>query len=632
MRPRTTLILLFLVVSLGAFTYYWERHQRSTIERRTAGNLTGLKAENIETMEIHNASGISKFKKRATDGVWNLTEPFDDRVDPEFLKRMLELAEKAEIADTLEEKDIKSSDRKSYGLDDKTAIQIAWKVGGRTTGRLKIGKIGALGDTVYAEAPGNKEFPEIYLIWARPDPKQKNVRDELARPIAEMRDTLLLPIKSNQVVSFSIRRPGTAGEITASRQLLSEKEATPWTLLKPLKARGEQNEIDNLVGLFATARVNKLLPPGPAPSGLPAVPAVEIQFQSSFKAKGTTIRLYPPDAADPNSAIGFLTDRKAWFTIDKEFIEAIPEDTTKLRSHTLIDLDYRKLTTMIIENRDGETIPLYRAGNRWVIQKSDKTFIRASGDRVAKTIQNLNQAEIGKFVTDSLTNPADYGLDKPFQSITFGTPEHKGGIAELKPETSLTLLFGTDKDGRLYANIKGESSVYLMLPDHFGLVPPQLIKWRDSQILDFTRPSIRRLQQTLGTTPPITLNSPPRSFEWTVTRAGNNVTPLLLSENVERLIGRLSTLNVAEWLPGLQEGYKALQEPSLVIDVDIEYVEDKSSINTPTLKKLQLSFAPSGDAKQALFYIGHCNEIPDYFLISREAYRELAAPLLANPK
>ena len=510
MRLRTTLLLLFLVAGLASFVWYWERHQQSTTERRKAGSLTSLDLAKVDSIEIQNASGTAKMKLK-DDGIWEMTDPWDDRVDPDFVKRMLDLAAKAEIADTLKESEVKDSDRKSYGLDDKQVITIAWRSAGKTMGKLKLGKIGALGDTVYAEAPGNKTFGDVYLIWARPEAKSTNLRDEVARPLAEMRDQKLLPFSSAKIVSFSIRRPGTAGEIQVQRELKSEQEATLWGLTKPLQTRGEQQQIDSWVGLFSGARATKLLPPGTAPKNLPEAPAVELQFQTKLDNKGTIVRLYQPETPEAASITGYLADRKAWFTIEKNFLLTVPESPNDLRSIKLANLDAKALTTILIQTDQLEPISLYRVGNRWAMQK-DKTFVKASGDRVTKTIQALNNAEIGKFVTDSLSNPADYGLDHPWQTITFASPEHKlNALGEVNAKNSIVLQFGKGPDQRLYANFKGETSVYLMLPEHFGLVPSLPLKWKDPQLLAFAPGSVRRLQQTLGAQPPVILTSPPDS-------------------------------------------------------------------------------------------------------------------------
>ena len=417
MRPRTTLILFLLVAALGSFVFVWERYQRNTIERRAAENLTNLDPNQVDAIVITNASGTVKIKKRASDGLWLITEPFDDRLDPALAQRLLALAAKAEVTETLPRKELKDSDGSDFGLDEKSAILVAWRGGDKTLAKLKLGKMGALGDTVYAETSGRGGHSDIYLIRAKTDPKSIHLREELARPMAQMRDTLVLPFRSQNIVGFSIRRPGTAGEIAVQRQLIPDKEeATPWSLTKPLQTRGEQKKIDDFIGLFSSARVTSLLPPGPEPVGLPATPAVEVQFFADGEGKSSTLRLYPPATPDAASITGYLTDRKAWFTIETDFLQAIPDSPDLLRAETLTDLDAKKITTIFIDNDGGESIKLYRIGQRWALRKPDNTFMKASGDRVAKTIKALNEAEIGKYVTDSLTTPAEYGLDHPFQT------------------------------------------------------------------------------------------------------------------------------------------------------------------------------------------------------------------------
>ncbi len=646
MRPRTTLLLLLIVVSLASFIYFYEQHQQTTLELRTPGSLTNLEVDKIDSIEIQNASGTAKLKRKDDQQTWFFTDPFDDRVDAEFIQRLLDLAGKAGVAQTIAAKDVQASDRKAYGLDDKEAIQLSWRVSGKTVGKLKIGKIGALGDTVYAEAPGHKGFPDCYLIYARPTERSSNLREELVRPFTDLRDRKLLPFSTPQMVSFSIRRPGTAGEIQVQRKLISKDEATPWAITKPLKTRAEQTEIDNWTGLFGTAHAVKLLTPGAAPTDAPAAPEVEIQFQNELESKGTIVKLYAPEKPDAATLYGYLADRKTWFTIESGFLTTVPKtindpptdppSSPHLRSLKLADLDAKKLTTLLIQTEGQPPLALYKIGNRWWMQSGTvaeeqkmTTLAKASGDRVTKVVQALNGAEIGKFVTDAMTDPAEYGLDHPWQTITLGSAVHSPqGLGVTTAENSLILQFGTGADQRLYGNFKGESSVYLMLPEHFRLVPPQPLKWKDPQILNFVRNGIRRFQQTLGTEPPITLSSPPQSFSFAATRGGGDVTKLIDQLATEKALSRLSTLNVADWMSGLQEGHDALTAPTLELELDIEYVENRNDLSAPKTKTVKLSLAPAGGSGKALYYIGRCTDIPDYFLISREVYQELATPLL----
>ena len=102
----------------------------------------------------------------------------------------------------------------------------------------------------------------------------------------------------------------------------------------------------------------------------------------------------------------------------------------------------------------------------------------------------------------------------------------------------------------------------------------------------------------------------------------------MVNEKVRQLLARLSVLNVDDWLSGLQEGHDALQTPTLEIEMDIDYAEEAAGFVAPKKKTVKLSFAPSGNAAKALFYIGSCTDVSDYFLITRQVYQELAASLL----
>jgi hypothetical protein len=646
MRPRTTLLLLAFVIGLASFIYYYERHQLGTIESRKAGSLTSLEVSEIDSMELQNASGTIKFKKKL-DGLWYLTDPIDDRLDQTLAQRLIDMASKAEIAQTVPAKEVTPEDLKSYGLDEKEAITLAWRTNGKTVGKLKLGKIGALGDTVYAEAPGHKIHNDIYLIFARPEANSSNFRDEVNRALADMRDKKLLPFSTAKIASVSIRRPVTGGEIQIQRKLISETEATPWAITKPLKSRADDKSVNDRLGYLASSQVKSLFAPGTPPKDVPETPAVELQVQSDLESKGVTIRLYDTADAAAESGIGYFVDRKTWFTYPLDVGE--PDVTKKgdllhvflspletLRTHTLADLDAKKLSTILIQQQYLPPISLYRIGSHWIMKNGEKGFGKASGDRVAKTIKAVNEAEIGRFVTDSLTDPAEYGLDHPWQTITFASALHTPkGLGPVTPENSITLLLGKAADEKLYANFKGESSVFLMLPEHYGLIPSQPLKWKEPQILSFAPFSVRKYVQTLGNEPPTTLVSPPQSSTFSASRGGGDVTPLLDKETVQRTLARLSSLNVSDWTAELKEAVALLQTPELEIEMDIDFVEDSNGFEAPKTQNVKLAFAPAGKVGttgKSPFYLGSCTDVPDYFYITRETFKELSTPLLKAVK
>ncbi len=197
-----------------------------------------MKTPELESLEIRNAGGSVKIKRRPDGDQWFITEPFDDRIDPEIIRRLLALAEKSVIVEVLNADKLGDKERKVYGLDEESAIQIYFKRGGRSLAKLKIGKAGLLGDVVYVESIDDKERPDIYLLNSKASPTETSLRELLSRPAEQMRDLNLLPFKTSDVVRFTVRQG--AREIDVQRQRQGADEFTPWVLTKPLKVRGAQ--------------------------------------------------------------------------------------------------------------------------------------------------------------------------------------------------------------------------------------------------------------------------------------------------------------------------------------------------------------------------------------------------------
>jgi hypothetical protein len=181
----------------------------------------------------------------------------------------------------------------------------------------------------------------------------------------------------------------------------------------------------------------------------------------------------------------------------------------------------------------------------------------------------------------------------------------------------------------MYANFKGEASVFKMMPEHINLIPSLGNRWRDPQLLTFSPMQVTQFKQSLGTAPAVELERKSMNLNWiSATRGGGDVLPMLDRIAMESLLAHLSRLSVAEWLPVMPEAHAALQSPTLDLQFSVVFQETPTS--DPQIKPIRLMFAPIGDPKSALYFYGKCSDVPDFFRVSRESYEQLARPLLKN--
>jgi hypothetical protein len=616
MRTRSTLLLLLVVLGLGAFIYFYERHTESTLEQRNPGPFVGLQEADYDAVEIKSPVGKFLFKHAESGKRWVMSEPFDDFPDAEAMTQLHWFLREATVGEVLSEKHDSEEKLKEFSLNAETAIQVNVRKAGQIIRRVRLGKAGGLGETIYAldmDAP----VAAVTLVFAKKEVKDRHIRDILAQPSEAFRLRDLLPFKANNVTQLALQRTDAqAGELEVVRKVLENEQATPWIISKPLKCRGEQKVIDDLIGAFCGSAPT-LLSPESTPTETGNAVAKVTLFENG-DPKGHVLEFYPAKAEETTSLV-HAPRRKAWLRLDKAFLEAAKTSVNDLRSGKLGHFLEKEITTVEVMEPNKPSSKLYRVDGKWFLQNGPTEFVRGSEETIRKTIENINNAEIGEFVTDTMTEPAKYGLDKPFVSILFGNGAHAAlnKLGAPSVDGSRTLLLGRGEGNRLFASYQGETSVYGMLPEHIWLIPAVGVKWRDTHLFGFNPYTVSVLRQRLGTAPALELSRPAMTLAWAkATRAGTDVLKFVRLPVVEAALDRLSTFAAAAWMPEAAEVIEAMKKPSLELEMSLSLKSGQ--------KDIKLTFAPSGPMGSTQVFFGKSSESPDYFSIGREAYLQLA--------
>ena len=82
MSNRSFIVLAAAVLVLGAFIWFFERHEPTTDEAEQQENkvFSNLTADDIQGLEVRNAHGLFDFT-RDTRGGWRLTAPLEGAAD-----------------------------------------------------------------------------------------------------------------------------------------------------------------------------------------------------------------------------------------------------------------------------------------------------------------------------------------------------------------------------------------------------------------------------------------------------------------------------------------------------------------------------------------------------------------------
>lgn len=644
MKLRTTFLLLLLTAGLAAYVLMHERRQpprdltgfflfdlEGDVLREEAVRME-ITPDDVGGIDIKTAAGNLAFR-RSEDGTWEIARGLKDRASREAVKTLLDFISKAKIADTIDQKEVSSGKLKAtdLGLDDSGAVEITYRrPGGARLVEFRAGRTAPLGKAMYVQFNDVKTRDDIYIV--SPD-----LRDFLTQPADQFRDRALTKYPTERLRKFAVKHG--EGEIEISRESTNEADGTPWVITRPLqKASADQDVVKDFLNMLTSAKITNFS----ATTGGTALPSGQLLSEVTFwpdgayDRKGITLAFYPDPDPKSKEAICRDRERKAEFKVSRELVDSIgmADSPTPFRAPNLGNIDPAKVTTVELDLPAGDSVGLYRIGDRWVVRKKDTTeFQAASGDAVLKLIKTLNEAPILDFTSDSLTDKTPYGLDPAAITLTFATGKHPGlkNLALPTTENSRVLRMGILATGKVYANFAGEPFVYQIDPEIAALVPRQLIRWRTRQLPGFERLNLRALRQSIGASPPVELKAEANSFVWSASRSGEDVTALLNQPNAEALVSRLGSLQVATWQGESDASLRALATAPIVLDAAYEIPASQPG-ETARIQQIRVEFAPMSADQQAPLYYGRYSTVPGIFLIDTQTVKDLSLPLLKSSR
>src|SRR6266545_2753689 len=240
MNWRTTLILAVVVLAGFAYLRFFEMKQPSTEEaRRQAQNVVNFDRNKIDGIVIQN--GDEKIEIRRHDNKWRLATPFKDQADGALVENLLSDLETWQKEGTIPAKDLDADKSKlnEYGLNrPKLKLKL---IGPDRPPEILFGKDAALEGRMYVRFENSKE---TFLA-------KQSVKKDIDKKAEEFRDKKLTDLTTAQVRRIAVKTP--AGEMEL------EKKGDHWDIVKPLRARADDEKVGDLIAQITTARIQQFV-------------------------------------------------------------------------------------------------------------------------------------------------------------------------------------------------------------------------------------------------------------------------------------------------------------------------------------------------------------------------------------
>src|SRR2546421_675965 len=230
MKTKTTLLLLIVAIAVALYIKFYESKGPNTEEaKRQAGNVINFERDALEGIVIQN--GDDRIELRKQDQKWRLEAPFKDQADRGAVENLIADLDGWQKFDSITTREIAKDKSKldEYGLSKgKLKLKL---LGKSAPPEITFGNDAALQGKMYVQVGDGGDV----IIAAQ------SVRNDIAKKPEDFRDKKLTDLTTAQVVRALVK--------TAAAEMELEKKAEHWEIGKPLRARADDQKIEELLAL-----------------------------------------------------------------------------------------------------------------------------------------------------------------------------------------------------------------------------------------------------------------------------------------------------------------------------------------------------------------------------------------------
>jgi hypothetical protein len=545
-RNSTTYVYLAVTLGLLCYLTFIDKKIPGTEEQEESQTeLFKFDREDITGLEITNPHNTFIIEKN-NGGHWELKQPVVTPADDPTVEEVI-----TQIANAQPQRVIKiDPDRDASNIKDWGFSPFAERVVIHTKDKkgyeLLVGRKTALNDSVYARASGRKNEPVRILPGS--------IKDALDKDLSDFRSRNVFDFDADKATKVSSEIANTA--TTPAQENEVDFHDGKWNLQKPLMARADTTDVQNLLnkilGLrvidFITDDASNLTSYGlTSPTATLAVsvnPGDDIVLQIGAPVPGKTDQVYA-QRLKSNSV----------FTVARSGVDDLFRAIPNVRDLHVFPLDPAKATG--IAYSIGTHLGQARSENHLWKTVGDSEG-RADVGKITDIFARLSQLQTTPVLKDSATDLKPFGLDKPRGKITVDSPEFKPG-----PDS--TLFIGKSENGLLYVRNSSEPFIYTVPENSFDFMPATNLELRDAGAVNLKRDKIKSMTITSGTATPIILTRS-SGGTWSAANVKDRMVDSLRAETEASLF---TQLQAKAWLGPVKPSY-ALDKPVLTISMQTD--------------------------------------------------------------
>jgi hypothetical protein len=593
MKTKTTVLLLIVAIAVALYIKFYESKGPNTEEaKRQAGNVVNFDRDALEGIVIQNGDDRIELKKEGLK--WRIETPFKDQADRGAIDNLINDLDGWQKFDSIPASEIAKNKNvlDEYGLSKgKLKLKL---LGKNAPPEIAFGNDAALQGKMYVRAGENGDV----VIAAQ------SVRNDIAKKPEDFRDRKLTDLTTAQVTRALVK--------TAAGEMELEKKADHWEILKPLRARGDDQKINDLLAQITTAQIQQFVAEDRGdlrPYGL-AEPRGSVTLFAVDDKTGQTLQIGGVPEKEKEQVYVRFTARNAVYTLPKKIEEILALKPADLRDRHLVRIDTNILDRITIEAPGKGKTVLARKDENWTIASRNNQ--PANSGEVTRMLDLIKAEQVTKFVEDVASDLPKYGLDKPQLQMTFSsfasenTPESTAG-----EHPFATIAFGKVDGDNVYARLGEEPFIVAVRRSLLDNIFSDPLQWQELAVFRFKPDEVHKLTVTTDREYALVRND---KREWTWVKGNEPIN----SANVQSLLNTLTTLRAVRWA-GTTTPAHGLDKPQVTIAFT-------TSPDDKAMHKLVVG-ASAGEG----MWFARTDEREGTFVISNPDLNALKLPLVAMP-
>ena len=534
MRFRTTLVLFALAVAIGVFIKFYESKRPNTEEaNRRAQNVINFERDKIDGVVIKN--GEERIELKRVDKKWRLESPVKDFADGSTVDSLLFDLEDWKKDATISAKEIEADKSKMSEFGVSKAKLRLKLLGQEALPEILFGNNAALEGKTYVRLENSKD---VFLA-------AQSIKNEISKKPEEFRDRKLTDTIATQVTRLSLK--------TAAGEMELQKQGDHWQIVKPLRARADDQKVNDLIAQITTSRIAQFVADDAGdlhPYGLTEPRGTVTIFTPEDKSAGRTdssrgeqgqiLQIGGVPEKQNDQVYVRFAPRKFVYTLPNKIETILSTRPNDLRDRHLVRFDQNQLDRITIEAPGKTKTVLARKDQNWtIVNRNNRAANTAEARRL---IDLLSGEQVTNFVADVASDLPKYGLDKPQLTVTLSSFASENTAETNAGEHPLaTIAFGKIDGENIFARVGEEPFVVAVQRSTLDNIFADPLQWQELTVFKFKPEQIHRLslftdhEQSL-------VRGANDQWQW-VTGSGP-----INTVNVQSLVNTLASLHAVRWV------------------------------------------------------------------------------------